>query len=362
VGTLVFPAAYVALETLTQFGSPFGSWGAFAYTQFAVKPLIQLASITGIAGISFLILWIAPVMHARSRRVWIVYATITVAVFAFGFLRLRSNDAIDTVRIAAITPRIPTYTVRGDAANAPIAAALQSVRKKQQLPNEGWTAFRTRAKAIEQELLNVAEAEARNGAKIVVWSEGAGVVERGDEAAMLARAGEVARRTSAYLAMSYLVLDAKGSATFENKNVLVDPRGVVVWTYQKAHPVPGMEACVPGDGRIPVAPTPYGRVATAICFDMDFPQLIAQVNADVMLVPADDWREISPRHSQMAAFRAIEQGFSLVRSTSSGTSLATDRFGRVTASRDYFAGARVMRADVPRHGAPTIYSRLFGRN
>lgn len=355
LGALVFPCAFVTLETLTMLFSPFGSWGAVAYTQFAVTPLVQLASLTGIAGITFIVTAFASVLHSRSHAAYVAYGVLLLAIAGFGFTR--RGDGED-VRIAAITPRIPTYTVRGDAANAPIHAALQSVRKQQLLGKDGWAAFRTRAAAIDTELLNATETEARNGAKVVVWSEGAGIIEREDEAVMLARVANVARRTRTFIVAAFLTLDARGSATFENKNVLLDPQGRTVWTYHKARPVPGMEACIPGDGRIPVAPTPYGRIGTAICFDLDFPRLLRQTRADILLVPADDWREITPLHARMAAFRAVEQGFSLVRSTSNGLSLAVDRFGRVQASSDFFSGARVMQANVPRAGAPTLYSRI----
>ncbi|HEX2831600.1 MAG TPA: nitrilase-related carbon-nitrogen hydrolase [Thermoanaerobaculia bacterium] len=357
LGALVFPCAFVTLETVTMLCSPFSTWGAVAYTQFAVTPLVQVASLTGIAGITFVVTAFASVLHSRSHAAYVGYGVLLLAIAGFGFIR-RGNGDGELVRIAAITPRIPTYTVRGDATNAPIHAALQSVRKRQPLGTDGWTAFRTRAAAIDTELLNATETEARNGAKVVVWSEGAGIVERSDEAALRARVAGVARRTRTYVLAAFLTLDARGSATFENKNVLVDPQGREIWTYRKARPVPGMEACIPGDGRIPVAPTPYGRIGTAICFDMDFPRLLRQTRADILLVPADDWREITPLHARMAAFRAVEQGFSLVRSTSNGLSLAVDRFGRVQASADFFAGARVMRAHVPRAGAPTLYARI----
>ena len=238
-------------------------------------------------------------------------------------------------------------------------AALSSVRRRTRLPAAQWEAFRSRAAIINAELLAATGTAARQGARLVIWSEGAGIVETLDEPALLARAAGVAQNSDAWIELSYLALDRRGSATFENKNVLVDASGHRVWTYQKNHPVPGMEACVPGAGRVPVATTPFGRVATVICYDADFPRLVRQAaGADVLLIPADDWREIAPMHASMARFRAVEQGLSIVRATSSGYSMVTDRFGRVRASRDSFSGSRTMIADVSRRGAPTIYARI----
>ena len=58
-----------------------------------------------------------------------------------------------------------------------------------------------------------------------------------------------------------------------------------------------------GDGRLPVVPTRDGRVATAICYDADFPEFMRQAgqgSADILIVPANDWKEIKSVHFQMA--------------------------------------------------------------
>jgi apolipoprotein N-acyltransferase len=52
---LAFPAYWVACEYLTEIGSPHSTWGNLAYTQMDCLPIIQIASITGIWGISFIV-------------------------------------------------------------------------------------------------------------------------------------------------------------------------------------------------------------------------------------------------------------------------------------------------------------------
>jgi apolipoprotein N-acyltransferase len=95
---------------------------------------------------------------------------------------------------------------------------------------------------------------------------------------------------------------------------------------------------------------------------MDFPGFLKQagrLRTDIMLVPSNDWKEIDPWHSQMARFRAVEQGFNLVRHTSNGLSLATDYHGRVLNSMDHFTTTdRVLISHVPIQGVATIYSRI----
>ena len=108
--------------------------------------------------------------------------------------------------------------------------------------------------------------------------------------------------------------------------------------------------------------TPFGRLAGAICFDVDFPSLVRQAGrgrADVFLGPADDWRAEDPVHAHDAAFRAIENGVALVHQASGGLALAVDYEGRVLASSDYYTtDAQVLVADVPTRGVGTIYATI----
>jgi apolipoprotein N-acyltransferase len=149
----------------------------------------------------------------------------------------------------------------------------------------------------------------------------------------------------------------------ENKLVLITPDGQVAWEYFKAHPIPGTEAAMSmtRDGTLRALGTPFGRLTAVICFDADFPQLLAQagrLRADILLDPSSDWQAIDPWHTQMASFRAIEQGVSLVRQTSLGLSAAVDYEGRVVATLDhYLAPDHVLVSHVPTRGVRTMYSR-----
>jgi apolipoprotein N-acyltransferase len=368
--TLVLPATMVLHEALTEQVSPFGSWGSFAYTQSDNLALVQLVSITGLAGITFLMLWFASIVNwvVESQFDWrqvrwgvSVYATLLLTILLWGGMRTRGGHQ-PGVRIAAVTPRLPTYTVRGDDENSAVREALASMRVGKPLDEHARLAFRARAAAINQELLATSASEARRGAKVVLWSEGAGVVEWTDAAALVARAADLSRITGAYIALSFLSLDTTTGKRFANQNVLVGPQGATLWTYDKAHPVPGMEDMLrPGGGRVPGVVTPFGRVSPVICFDLDFPQLIRQAGragTSVLLVAADDWPEVAAGHAKMARFRAVEQGMSLLRATSNGHSVAFDRFGRRLAANDYSAGDCVLIATVPTISKPTLYTRV----
>jgi apolipoprotein N-acyltransferase len=150
----------------------------------------------------------------------------------------------------------------------------------------------------------------------------------------------------------------------ENKAVLIDPPGAELLSYRKSAAVPGFEAQrkVQGDWRIVTSDTPYGRVATAICYDLDFPSFIRQVGltgADLLLVPANDWEAVKQMHLVPAVFRAVENGVAIVRATSRGVSAAVDPLGRVLATMDHFATTeRVMVAQMPLASVHTVYARF----
>jgi apolipoprotein N-acyltransferase len=173
---------------------------------------------------------------------------------------------------------------------------------------------------------------------------------------------DFARREKIYLGMAIgSIPDGYPEKLVENKIILIDSAGEIIVEYIKSKPAPG-EGCISGSGKIPVVETPYGRIATAICFDMDFPNLINQAgksDADLMIIPSNDWREIVPLHTHMAVFRAIENGFSMIRGTGHGLSIAVDCQGRELARLNWFnSDDQVMIADVPTSGITTVFSKI----
>ncbi len=373
VGTLVFPVACTTLEYLSSFG-PYGSFYSSAYSQYGDLPLLQVVAVTGIWGLTFLLTWFAAVVNWAWERGWagpqvrgglLLYAGVLGAVLVGG-----------SARLVFFPPTAALVRVAGLSASRTAIAALN-----QQLPpatvdlllaGQATPADRARARAayaaLDNALLADSRREARAGAKIVLWPEPSGMganVLQEDEPALIQQAGALAHQEGIYLELGLGVfLLPGGPAPFaKDEAVLLDPAGHVVWTYEKTHPAPGEDGLfVPGDGRVPLVASPYGRLAGVICFDQDFPALIRQAGqggADLLFGPSDDWQAIDPFHAQHATFRAIENGFSLVRQASRGLALATDYEGRVLAAADYYTtDQQVLVAYVPTHGVPTIYAAI----
>lgn len=360
--TLVLPTAWAAIEYLQTRLTPYGSWGVAAYSQHENLVLIQLVSVTGLYGVGFLIGWFASVcnlaweqgLHPRPvRRSLAAFGFTLTAVLVFGGARLSTVHATaETVRVASLSAM--EIDLMDPEMRARFAVGA--------LTEDDLEVIRDRGEQRNEDLLRRTEREARAGARLVFWGEANGFAFRQDKDDLLRRARAVARRHGIYLGLGVAFWNAESATPLENQLILIDPRGEVVWEMFKARPVPGGEAAISarGDGRLPVTETPFGRLSAAICFDMDFPQLLRQAGdhrADLVIVPANDWRAIDPWHSHMARFRAIEQGFNLVRHTSNGLSIATDHQGRVLAHMDHYtAEERTLVSQAPTEGVRTVYS------
>lgn len=340
-GLVLFPALTVVMEALSFSTSDMGSWGSLAYTQLDNLPLLQVTSLFGLTAVSALLAMVSAVVAvlvARPDRVRFLPAALVVAVVvglahAYGSVRL--DRALDGPMVEVATVTTDIHLENG----AFPPAAVVAVGTDQ--------LFERTVRAIEA------------GAQVVVWNEGATAIDAADEAAFLERAAAFTRRHGVDVVFAYVVPLEHGPYVYENKYVWMTPEGPLE-TYFKHHPVPG-EGAVPGTGPLAAHARPYGIAAGAICYDYDFPGMSkehAAAGVGLALVPSSDWRGIDPYHSQMAAVRGIEGGYSVVRSVRWATSLATDAMGRVRGSARYVEGDRVMIASVPTRRVPTLYSRV----
>ena len=211
---------------------------------------------------------------------------------------------------------------------------------------------------------NLSVRAARAGAKIAFWQEYGALVAKDDEEAFIDRGSKLALQENIYLMLGMGVLSPDPGVRGENKVVLIDPLGKVRWKYVKSHLVPGIESpyMVQGEEKIPVLDTPFGKIASVICFDLDFASFVRQAGkggVDLLLGPSLDWQEITPLHTRMTTFRSIENGFSMIRCTGEGLSIAVDYQGRALAvANDFTTDESVMIADVPTQGVTTIYSQI----
>jgi predicted amidohydrolase len=98
-----------------------------------------------------------------------------------------------------------------------------------------------------------------------------------------------------------------------NSSVIVDPDGVRA-VYRKAHLWDREQLFFePGAERPPVIDTPHGRIATMICYDLEFPEwvrLAALAGADLLCAPTNWPREPRPEAERPAEVVRVQAGAS----------------------------------------------------
>ncbi len=350
--SLVFPCAWVSFEYLNSLFNPYSTWGSLVYTQAEGSlAFLQLVALTGIWGPVFVLTWFGSVMNwiwesgfewEPIKRGASVYFVLLAIIFLVGGFRLSNlSPNTNTTRVASII--------------SPFQWVLETRLADQKELDD----LRKSTLSIQSELIQLTKQAALSNADIVLWNEAAAPVFGRDEEKLLKTGSKVANTLGVYLLMSlYVRPENFPEEPLENKVILFTAEGKKDFEYIKSRPVPG-EVIVEGDGRLFQSKAPFGNLSSVICYDMDFPGLVRQAGkqgTDIMLVPADDWEEITPWHTKMASFRAVENGFSMVRSTREGLSAAFDSRGRTLASLNSFESDQtILIADVPSKGTFTIY-------
>jgi apolipoprotein N-acyltransferase len=323
--TLVFPVAATALDFFSSNGSPFGTFGAGAYSQRDFLPIMQIASITGLWGITFVISWFASLATYvwekgfKIDRFALTSACLLILILGLGVGRtLLSPQPEQTVQIAGFS--LPN-------------GKLSEMLGQLQLQDE--SVFHQAVNELHTQELNQIRVLAEQGAEIVSLQEGAGMGYPNQVAKLLADAAVIAKETEIYIVLPTFTV---GIEKPENVVHIIDPNGNIVLEHVK-YGGTQFEGSLTGSSELQTVDTPYGRLSAIICWDADFPNVLRQAgekNVDLLFVPSSDWLAVKDIHAGMAAFRAVENGMSIYRQTGSGVSSVTDAFGRTINRVDVF--------------------------
>lgn len=339
---LAFPATWVSFEYLNNLTSVHGTAGSLSYSQLKFLPFLQLASVTGPWGLSFLLLlfpaalaiWV-KLRGTASKEAWRILLTSTgviAAVLIFGAVRLSLRPSGTPVRVGLIAS--------DQTGNTDVA-------------DEGAPTER-----LLQDYAHQAEALAAQGAKVIVMPEKLGVVVKGDSAAVDSAMQELADKTNAVIVVGVVDVDPPDKY---NQARIYRPR-ISLLTYDKEHMLPPFESKLkPGTSLTLMSKGP-NTWGIEICKDMDFTPLsrrYGKLGVGLMLVPGWDFNLDRGWHGHMAIMRAVESGFALVRAAKNGYLTVTDNRGRVLAeARSDSAPFATLLTDVPDVHDTTIYLLL----
>ena len=354
------PALWVASEygRLAIFGG--FPWVLLGYSQVSVLPVAQLASITGVWGLSALLVLSAcglvwPLLSSGPRRMWAPAAVaLTVAAVAgWGATRVADGSLRSAGR--PLTVGIVQGNVAQDVKWDPARAADIFARY-----------MRLSAKVADE------------GARLILWPESSTpfYFEHGDESQVLR---QFARSRGVELLIGSDQWEPGTPPRIYNAAFLVTADGQTGGVYRKVHLVPfgeyvpaknllffakplveAVSDFAPGT-EVNTLPIPGGRLSTAICYEVVYPALIREgvLNGSTLLttITNDAWfgRSSAPsQHFAMAAMRAVEQGRYLVRAANTGISGVVDPYGRVEFATELFVEG-AWTADVRLIEGKTIY-------
>jgi apolipoprotein N-acyltransferase len=269
---VAFPGAWVTLEYVRNLATPHGTAGSLAYTQLKFLPFLQLASITGPWGMSFLLLCFPAAfaigLHLRRTEpkaaLRIVATTVGViaAVLVFGAARL------------AVTPRGPMVKV------GLVASDLQG---NVDVAKSGAATTR-----LMESYAAEAEALIGRGARVVVLPEKLGVVLDAEKGSADPIFQQVAERTGATIVVGEVYV--AGSAKY-NQARIYQPQAEVL-SYDKQHMLPPFESYLTPGRSLVTLQKPTEGTGVAICKDMDFTPLsrkYGEAGMGLMLVPGWDF-------------------------------------------------------------------------
>jgi apolipoprotein N-acyltransferase len=400
--TLGAAAAWVALEMIrARFLGGF-PWSLLGVSQYKLVPLIQIASVTGVYGVSFLIIWFSLSLFCAAqmilrrptqRFIWQaeIALPLTVTIFCFigGFFAIgRSAAAENFLRVTMIQPDIPQTVIWNPASDENL--------------------FRNFLAQNETALTNPTD--------VLIWPESAVPQMNAENEDAICR---LAQQQHVWIIFNGEDMTVSPVATnYFNAAYLINPQGLCAATYHKQKLVifgeyvplvrwlpflkwftPIVGGWTPGEKPVtfPVTglsrnrfpgepdnvislgdnlqprPPDSAKIGPLICYEDCFPTTsrdAAQDNLDFLVnLTNDGWFGDSSeqwQHMANSVFRAVENGLPLLRCSNNGITCAIDAHGSV---REIFRDAKgsaygngVFYAEVPlftpsEKSAPTFYNR-----
>ncbi len=378
-------AVWVALEMVLGRLLTGYPWLFLGMSQYKILPLIHVASVTGLYGISFLVAWfsvslagaVASVVsrphHVRGYLADLRLPLLVLAVVVgVGFAKLVGQPTPPReLKVALVQPSIPQSMIWDSKDN--------TNRFKQ--------------------LLRLSELALATQPDLLIWPEAAVPTELRYDAPTFDAVARLARDHRVWMIVGSD--DAEPSKTSQNPKeadyfnsaFLVSPTGQLLDKYDKRrlvifgeyvpltrwlpflkHFTPIQSGFTPGEKPVWFEMVePHAKVSVLICFEDAFPHLArdyVQADTDFLVnLTNDGWfgeGAAQWQHAANAVFRAVENNVPLVRCTNNGLTCWIDRFGGMhevyfgDSPNVYRAGFKTVKIPLLAPGekrVPTFYNR-----
>ena len=363
---VAFAGWWVAFEWLRAVLFTGFPWNLAGYAWTFSDPMIQLASLGGVYGLSFVTVasFAMPALLAgRGRAKTALFsigaaALAVAAVYGFGAARLSGAPGLGADGVPGVVLRVVQPNVS------------QSMK---------WNRARHEANFLH--LLALSAGPGRERVTHIVWPETAATFFLAEQPAALQAVSQVVPVGGLLLTGAPRRGDAGGERRLWNSLLAIDAAGRVTASFDKFHLVPlgeyvplkrylPLTKVVEGSSDYSAGPGPrtlrlagLPPVSPLICYEAIFPGNVLDPSDRpqwLLNVTNDGWYGDSPgprQHFAIARLRAVEEGLPLVRSANTGISGVVDAYGRVTAKLD-LGLTGVVDATLPRAIAPPIYGRF----
>lgn len=363
------PSLWVSLEFLRAFIFSGFPWAALGCSQYLNIPLIQIASFSGVYGISFLIVLVNAtiayvILEVRGqkpevRRVILpvgLVALVLISCFVYGWL-----------------------TTSGSSLSGTSSLKVAIIQGNIDLPEKWDPAYKD---IVLNTYCRLSREAAKKKPNLIVWPETTVAFPLKHDPESLATILELARSTKAYIIVGSL--DWAYGEEYYNSAFLISPQGRIVQQYNKVHLVPFGEI-VPLKDRLPIlarfvesrggggfAPGDEltifdigaGQFGCLICFEGIFGILVQKFVKEgaqfVVNITNDAWygrSAASYQHFAFSILRAVENRVPVVRAASTGVSAFIDRYGRIREYEDIFVES-VLVGDIILSRSKTFYTKF----
>jgi apolipoprotein N-acyltransferase len=368
--TLFAPPLWVSLEYLRGILFSGFPWGLLGYSQFLSFPMVQISDITGVYGVSFVIVLVNVALYrlaaASLNRRWksglkeVLAAGIILAMMGiYGYFRLTGLDKKTTqersFRIALIQGNI-----------------RQDIKWEPQFQEETvkiYTDLTQRVKGQRPDL--------------IIWPETATPFFFQSSYPFQSRILELSHQMGVPLLFGAPGFERDGpKVNYFNSAFLISPEKKILDRYDKIHLVPFGEYAplsgilgftrdiigaigdfTPGKGVHNLA-LPWGNFGVLICYEAIFPDLTRSFvdgGARFLVnITNDAWfgRTAAPyQHLSMVTLRAVENRVPIARAANTGISALIDTGGRIQSSTDLFT-REILSGSIYVNRSRTFYTKF----
>ena len=353
---LVAPVFWVLLEYGRSHLFSGFPWGLLGHSQYRNSTVIQICDITGVAGVSFLVVLVNVFLFYLVQWALRRFNRKTDNSIRFPFLEGAVTVAVMVLAIGYGLVRLDTIQCRMEKSPTVDVALLQGNIDQAQK----WDSANFRKTVSTYQTLT--EKASQSSVDLVVWPEtavpGYYVPDLVDTAVVRA----IADRNNTPIIFGSLAYrrEGTGDKTF-NSAFAVQPHKDTLYRYDKTHLVPFgeyiplkpllpfVDKLVEGIGEFssgevyPVFQIAGARCGVLICYEVIFPQYAvayAKQGATLLVnITNDAWfgrSGATEQHLSTAVFRAVETRLPVIRAANTGVSAIVDQSGKIRGQTPIF--------------------------